>query len=316
MSPLRSAPMAHVQLLPGEHVLSVLGRAHLYSSYRKMTDSLGEITDDLGVLSPGTIWRPAYNHVHQQWGEWLSLEEFAARHTLLNYYTPFTPSGSIPQINEEPRLAPPSARVVRYTTQWRYCPECAERDVESYGVPYFHFEHQLPCLTHCQEHQSPLKSVCLGCGNDWQKLGKLLGPPLLAECAQCGTPLGTVDSYWDEDVAWLQKVSLRLLKGEFAELNLAQLQSAYQQWLGLGPRSGVLNLKDRLIVKEAQIKLENHFDPRLFRLIFTNADTSEQSKRTPTVSIYKAAFKDVALPPVVHLLLIRMMFGELERIPK
>ena len=316
MSPLRSVSFANVQLLPEEHPLSVLARAHLYSPYRKISDSLRGITDDVSALSPGAIWRPAYNHVHQQWGNQLSLEEFATQHSLFNYYTPFTPSGSMPVINEEPRLAPPSMRVVRYTTQWRYCAKCAERDVELHGVPYFHTEHQLPSQTHCPDHQCILNSACLGCGNNWQKLDKMLAPPLEPTCHECGTAIRTVEPYWDEDVEWLQRESLRLLQGKLADLNLAQLQSAYQKWLGLGPRSGVLSLKDRAIVQEAQMKVEEHFDPRVFRLIFTNTDTSEQSKRTPTVSIYKAAFKDVALPPVVHLLLIRMMFGELERIPK
>lgn len=314
MSELRIAPLAHVYLLPGEHALSAIGRFLLYSSYRQVADSLANISDDSGALTPGAIWRPAYNHVYQQWGDSLSLEEFAKCHTLLNYYAPFQASDFKLQLDDAPKLMPPTARVIRYTTQWRYCPQCAEEDVANHGVLYFHIEHQLPATTRCSAHRCELRTACYGCGNDWQRLGKLLAPPLKPECGQCGAPIGTVEPYWDDDLAWLQASSVRLLNGDFSGLSLAQLQRAYQQWLGLGPRSGVLNLKDRALVKEAQLKLENHFDPSLFRLVFTNADMSEQSKRSATLSLYKAAFKNVALAPVIHLLLVRMMFGALERV--
>jgi len=313
---VKPVPLAHVQIQPNEHALGPLARLHLYSSYRGISESAAFVTNDLGSLTAGVLWRPAFNDVYRYWGMNLSLNEFVQGHTLINYYRGFLPLGMLACVENQKRLLAPLPRVIRYTMQWRYCSICVGEDIDSYGLPYFHIEHQLPALTRCPAHDALLRSGCNACGNDWHKLGQLLTPPLEPQCDKCESPISLVNDFMDDDVSWLQKTSYRLLQGEFESLNLPRLQKAYRDHLGVGSREGILNLRDRAIVQEAQNLVDNYFDPRLYHLIFTNADMAGQQKRSPSLSIYKAAFiTKLNLPPIVHLLIIRVLFGEIENIP-
>jgi hypothetical protein len=313
----RKAVLANVHLLPDEHVLGPLARLFLYSSYRSMSDTVSSITQDSDALTPGVIWRQSYSDVYKYWCSGISLDNFASKHTLFNFYRPFLPAKNALCVESNQRLLAPSVRVVRYTNTWRYCVECAEADIAMHGFPYFHVAHQLPSTTYCHEHGSLLRSGCLVCGNDWQKLGTLLAPPLNDICDNCCSAIGTVEQFKNDDVKWIQQMSYRLLQGDFKHVSLAQLQSAYRKWLGIGPRQGVLNLKERGIVQEAQHHIDNAFDPRLYRLLFTNADEGVNKKRSPILSLYQASFTQGKLiSPIIHLILIRAMFGEIDNIPQ
>ena len=313
----RKAVLANVHILPDEHALGPLARLALYSSYRNMSDTISCITQDFNTLSPGVIWRQSYSDIHKHWCSKISLSNFAKKHSLFNFYRPFLPEKNSLCFERNQRLLTPSVRVVRYTTTWRYCVECSEADVAIHGFPYFHLAHQLPGVTRCHEHNTLLRSGCLVCGNDWQKLGKLLAPPLNEICDSCSSPIGVVESFINDDVAWIQEMAYRLLKGDFNHVTLTQLQAAYRQWLGIGRRKGVLDLKERAIVQDAQHRIDNAFDPRLYRLFLTNTDDGLNKKRSVVLSLYQAAFSENKLiPPIVHLMLIRVMFGEIDNVPK
>ncbi|MGI1999636.1 TniQ family protein [Shewanella frigidimarina] len=313
----RKAVLANVHILPDEHVLGPLARLFLYSSYRSIADTVSSITLDSDALTPGVIWRQSYSDVYKYWSSEISLDNFASKHSLFNFYQPFLPEKNVLCVERNQRLLAPSVRVVRYTNIWRYCVECAEADIAMHGFPYFHVGHQLPGITRCTEHKTLLRSGCLVCGNDWQKLGKLLAPPLNGFCGSCCSPIDTVQQFINEDVVWIQQMADRLLKGDFNHVTLTRLQAAYRQWLGIGPRQGVLNLKERSIVQEAQHHIDNAFDPRLYRLQFTNTDEGVNKKRSPVLSLYQAAFTQGKLiSPIIHLILIRAMFGEIANIPQ
>ncbi len=313
----RKAVLANVDILPGEHALGPLARLFLYSSYRSMAEPVSYVTQDFRALKPGVIWRQGYSDIHNHWRSDLPLHDFAKQHTLINFYRPFLPEKYNQCVDRKLGLLAPSIRVVRYTTTWRYCSECAIEDVETHGFPYFHVMHQLPGVTYCHEHDTILRSGCQACGNDWQKLGKLLAPPLNDMCDHCFSAIGTIESFRDDDVTWIQQMAHRLLMGDFNHMTLTQLQSAYRQWLGIGPRQGVLNMKERSVVQDAQNQIDNALDPRLYRLLFTNANNGGNQNRSVVLSLYQAAFAEGKLiSPIVHLILIRVMFGELDNVPK
>jgi hypothetical protein len=313
----RKAVLANVHILPDEHALGPLARLFLYSSYRSMPDTVSSITQDSDALTPGVIWRQSYSDVHKQWCSEASLDNFAREHSLFNFYRPFLPEKHAFCVKSNQRLSAPSVRVVRYTNTWRYCSECAKEDIETHGFPYFHVAHQLPGTTFCHEHGTLLRSGCLACGSDWQKLGILLAPPSNDICDNCCSAIEIVEQFRDDDVKWIQHMSYRLLHGDYKHLTLTQLQSAYRQWLGIGPRQGVLNIKERSIVQDAQHHIDNAFDPRFYRLFITNTDERPDKKRSVALSLYQAAFSEGKLiSPIIHLMLIRVMFGELSNIPK
>jgi hypothetical protein len=313
---VKSSPLARVELMPNEHALGPLGRLHLYSSYRSIKASLSHVTNDIGAMKSGTIWRAAYDDVHKYWARERTKDDFLTEHTLLNYYYPFLPDKEKEKLKLQTHLMPVSSIVIRNVFTWRICPECVVADSKKYGIAYFHVDHQLPVVTRCEEHLASLRSGCGTCSSEWKHLEIIRSPAPVAKCSSCQTQLNSTDGFWDEDIEWFSASSRKLLRGEIQGITLKKLQVAYRMWIGIGPRTGVLSSKERDIVKAAQRKLDNHFDFRLYRKVFTNVTNNAQKKRYPSLSLHKAAFKEQAyLHPAVHLLLIRFMFGEFELIP-
>lgn len=311
---MRSTPvLTNVLLMPNEHVLGPLSRQHLYSSYKRFADSLKFITNDRQALQVSSIWRNAYKDIYRYWGDEEGLDRFAKRHTLVNYYQPFHTLSFNEIISSSVELRPPSSRVVGYTDNWRFCIECAIEDVEINATPHFHINHQIPGVTQCPKHNISLKTGCLSCGNEWLNLLKIIMPSSSGVCDKCQGDLSTINPYQDDDTHWLQTTSLQLFEGGYSDINLESVQKAYRKWIGIGSRQGVLNLKERKIVRDAQKHLDNHFSPEFYRLFFTNADLKSKQRRVPVLNLYEAAFNEGKfIHPLIHLVLIRSFFGSVE----
>ncbi|MFH6955280.1 hypothetical protein ACHSBP_19445 [Pseudoalteromonas sp. XMcav1-K] len=312
----RKAVLANIDIMPDEHILGPLGRLYLYSSYKSIGDATFDISLDSKSLTPGVVWRESYRDIAKHWQGASEISEFIERHTLVNLYNPFLPLQHELDDNSKVCLMPTVHRVIRNTMTWRYCSVSVDEDFEARGFPYFHLEHQLPGASYCQKHGNALKGGCLGCGNNWQKLELIKTPSSDDHCNKCATPISAIYNFRDEDADWVQQTAFKLLNGENSSLTLRKLQKAYRDWLGIGERQGVLKLKERRIVEEGQEFVDNKFDPRLYSLFFTNAKEGHSVKRSSALSLYQAAFNDSAfLSPIVHLVLIRAMYGELDNIP-
>lgn len=92
-------------------------------------------------------------------------KELALRHSLLGYFLPFTPAArssalltqtinnSVPDIKM--RLGIPASGIGGYHPL-KCCQQCIQCDLQTYGWPIWHLEHQLPSVLVCRKHQRPL----------------------------------------------------------------------------------------------------------------------------------------------------------------
>lgn len=309
-----------VYLHPHEHALSPLGRYHKLSSYRRFNKAVANLTHDVPSLCPAALSRSAFRNLQQACAsDEQHYEDFLSAHTLYDFYKPFTPVSLLNGLVDEKPILPEGYRNIRHTRSWRWCSDCVNADIFEYGFPYFHKEHQLPLMTRCFTHHRALLSGCEYCDVDWKKLDKLSMPNEKGECPHCNATIAPLDGFHDQDMTWLQETSLLLLRGYSPGFDLVTLQAAYQKWLGVPYRreaTGVLSLVEREVLAEAQFKLDNHFDPRLYHAIFTNTDVDPRKKRSPSLALFKAVFKpDLFLSPIIHLMIIRMMFGNLTNTP-
>ncbi|MFZ3186159.1 MAG: TniQ family protein [Pseudomonas sp.] len=316
VNPVRYGNLA---LLPGEHALGPLGRQHFYSGYRRFSKSVADLTVDIDSFSPAALSRVAYSDLYKKFGRSeQSYSSFLSGHTLLNYYRPFAPGSLSPLLERNAYVMPLLPRNVIHSITWRSCPVCVELAVSEHGFPYFRLEHQLPCATQCALHQCALTSGCLSCCRIWSSLERIGMPPLGKKCSKCGgelDELGTL-AYSDSDVAWVHQMSLRLLSSDLPLFTHSRLQLAYQKWLGVDSKVGILNLRERAIVSDAQFELDNRFQDLLYRAFLRGDNSPSIKKRSSKLSVFHAAFSpDLFIPPVFHLLIIRMMFGDFESIP-
>jgi len=61
------------------------------------------------------------------------------------------------RLNGKKRLRPAYLKgFYAFETNWKYCSECVKEDIARCGHSYWHVEHQLPSITHCSKHKTPL----------------------------------------------------------------------------------------------------------------------------------------------------------------
>ena len=301
-------------LNPGEHILSMLSRHHKFSGYRTYKRALAPLSNDIKRQYPSAVYRPIYRDAFNVATTGTDYVKFLKAHTLLNWYLPFMPE-QYQNLDSEEVVFPHFYYRFHATHDWRYCLNCMEDDLETCGAPYYHLEHQLPLQSECGVHNEKLYSGCHRCHVSWKNVDRL-GFPTGKECRVCEQALFPVDQFMDDDLRWLQNTSRDLLASNVTAFKLEQLQSAYQKALGLKSPNPKLSLSDKNKLKSLQFDLDNFFDPCLYHTIFNNCEQKSGYKKTSSLHLYQVVFhKDKFFAPIVHLLIIRMLFGELENIP-
>jgi hypothetical protein len=91
--------------------------------------------------------------------------QIALGHSLLGYFLAFTPADKSSRLLIETikssvsdikmRLGIPASGVGGYHPL-KCCQQCVQQDIQSYGWPIWHLEHQFPSVLVCRKHQRPL----------------------------------------------------------------------------------------------------------------------------------------------------------------
>lgn len=101
----------------------------------------------------------------QQLGSNYSVETILANHTIYPYYAMFLTKQRQQEILRDvvsngqalyTRLGMIAGSICRKVGLY-YCPECTKNDVEQFGEPYMHREHQLQGIYYCPHHEVQLR---------------------------------------------------------------------------------------------------------------------------------------------------------------
>ena len=297
-----------------EHVLSMLARHHMLSGYRTYRTALKGISTDLSRQYPSAVDRPIYHDIYTSVSSDESYIDFLKAHTLFNVYEPFMPK-QVKNLQGETILYPSSYNRFNTSHEWRFCLSCVADNNELGEMPYFQLAHQLPSVSVCHKHQERLYSSCTACHINGKNIDRI-GCPAGSHCQFCNKELSPMNSYLDDDMDWLHRTLLKLLSAKVIMPEINKLLGAYQHALGINKFERGFTVADRNRLESLQLELDNHFDPRLYHAIFNNCDKSNFIKRTPSLHLYKAAYQHKTFfSPVVHLLIIRMLFGDIDNIP-
>lgn len=298
-----------------EHLLSMLGRHHVLSGFRTYRASLKSLSGDLTNQVPSIIDRPIYRDLFCMLKPNKSYLEFLKAHTLFNVYEPFIPD-ALCNIEGKEVLKPKLTNTFQITHEWRFCKSCMAEDFDNQTMPYFRSAHQLPTVSVCLEHSEHLYLLCNTCHNRDRSMDRI-GYPSGINCKACSKGLPITDSYIDEDVSWLHSTLGRLLVGDIKLPNLKQLQAAYRSNLNINDYALDPSTENRRKISIAQKALDNYFDSRLYSAFFSNCDINQGTKKTNTLHLSNIACDQKTIfSPVVHLLLIRMLFCDIDSIPK
>jgi hypothetical protein len=149
---------------PDELVYSAIARYHFYSGNIDWKDTLEETLGSRSLVSSVGIGSN-FSFLVSQLGKHYSVEQLLANHTIYPYYATFLSKERQQEIIEDvkglgtglyARLGFVAGGICRKEGLY-YCPQCAKLDVEKYGEPYIHREHQLEGIDYCPHHEQKLK---------------------------------------------------------------------------------------------------------------------------------------------------------------
>lgn len=151
---------------PGEWWYSVLCRYHVRSGRQKAATTLHELYGARplihGRLFPGG---DCYAVTKQLPERIITLKAVLLEHTLMPYYLRFHSPEKRQSVFSN-LLAGRSGGLTSIQLQTpngkqglKFCPICCVEDVEAYGEPYWHREHQIPLMPLCPKHGCRLRLV-------------------------------------------------------------------------------------------------------------------------------------------------------------
>lgn len=161
---------------PDELIYSAIARYHFYSGNIDCKDTLEEVFQSRSVI-PSVEIGSHFSTLAQQLTPNYSVESLLAKHTIYPYYAPFLSKHRQKEILEDvqgygqglyTRLGMVAGGICKKDGLF-YCPECATNDVEQYGEPYIHREHQLQGIIYCAHHELKLKKYPI----DFSKLSRI-----------------------------------------------------------------------------------------------------------------------------------------------
>ncbi|OJE40240.1 transposase [Bacillus tropicus] len=149
---------------PNELMYSAIARYHFYSGNIDCKDTLEEVFQSRSVI-PSVEIGSHFAILAQQLGSNYSVETILANHTIYPYYAMFLSKQRQQEIVQDvggdgqalyARLGMIAGSICRKVGLY-YCPECTKSDVEQFGEPYIHREHQLQGVDYCPHHDMQLR---------------------------------------------------------------------------------------------------------------------------------------------------------------
>lgn len=145
---------------PDELIYSAIARYHFYSGNIDFRDTLEEVFKSHSVI-PSVEIGSHFSVIEEQLGSNYSVDGLLAKHTIYPYYAPFLSKQRQKELQQNvqgdgkglyTRLGMVAGGICKKDGLY-YCPECAINDIEHYGEPYIHREHQLQGIIYCAHHE-------------------------------------------------------------------------------------------------------------------------------------------------------------------
>ncbi|OZI11274.1 transposase [Bacillaceae bacterium SAS-127] len=215
---------------PDELLYSAIARYHFYSGNLDYKDTLEELFDNRSVI-PSVEIGSHFSVLAAKLGLHYSNEKLLAKHTIYPYYSSFLDKDRQQEILNDvqelgqalyTRLGTVAGSICRKKGLY-YCAECARLDIEKYGDPYIHREHQLQGIDYCPHHELQLKKYPI-------TKDSRIAYIRFEEKYMNFSPLYKVDSYKDISIQ-LAKQAYKLLQLSLHSLCREEIRLKYRALL-------------------------------------------------------------------------------------
>ncbi|WP_341299654.1 TnsD family Tn7-like transposition protein [Lysinibacillus sp. FSL H8-0500] len=148
---------------PNELLYSAIGRYHFYSGNISFNETLTELFNGRNLL-PSIGFGSNMESLVKTLGNKYSVEKLIFDNTIFPFFSPFITKEKQMKAYEDMngngrglngRLGIVSSKI-GVKSEVFFCSNCVEDDIERYGEPYIHREHQLPGINYCPHHEKIL----------------------------------------------------------------------------------------------------------------------------------------------------------------
>lgn len=238
-----------------------------------------------------------------------SLKTLLLENTLLPMFLPFLapnrPSSFATNSSEIVSHIP--RRVVGMQGEAHLCLDCVAEDQHEHGIPYWHRSHQVPGVSVCWKHQTPLLSSCPLCGCPFLFPKKLLSMPWLpCRCNWQPTAHSSLLQRGGETAYHYALFAHDLLTQNLPPISPTLLFSVYKKQarhLGFSRGKGIA-------VEELQNAIIDHYGEAFIKDTDT-AYASVRRKNWLRLTSYQSALDT---PITRHILLGLFLFGSVKRL--
>ncbi|MFJ8087099.1 TnsD family Tn7-like transposition protein [Lysinibacillus sp. NPDC095746] len=149
---------------PNELLYSAISRYHFYIGNVGFAETLEELFGNRAV-TPSIDFGSNLSTFVKKVGNNYSVEKILTENTIYPFFAPFITEEKQKMVFEDVsgnsgglkgRLGISSTKVVKKDGVF-YCSRCSKEDIEMFGEPYIHREHQLPGIDYCPHHELLLR---------------------------------------------------------------------------------------------------------------------------------------------------------------
>lgn len=304
--------MRHLlELLPGEHLGSAVGRIHTFGvngTFNKTTSALGLGTNNIRPHRLCHADDIILDTLFRTRGASQTFKDNAFGHYIGTFLTPNE------QLQLEAALFGSEVIQLRIAGQsciqqqyWRWCADCVAEDQAIYGVPFYHRDHQIPGVFHCSKHKLGLSGHCPECDFTAPSVSDLTMPPYDNTCPQCHSWMAGYEGHFTEAMEEVEWVSLRMAnashRASFSDLTDAVRNAMCLSLEDMG------TLKGTKLISKWFNELDHRADPMAVAAYFTNMKLDEEDMRFPpqlrNTRLYHDQAKRDPLHPLAHLLTLQ-----------
>jgi hypothetical protein len=169
-----------------EHYLSVFKRWSFLGGSGQLPRGI-KMLADINIWDVRTALQPKFlQAVINALPEQFDKEVFLESHTQECFYKTIYKSAESTFYTDVQRVG-----ALLLNNHLRWCPACAQEDMQSLGTTYWRNSHQDSRLLRCQRHQLKLISTCHLCKRKKVSLNGLMPPKIKPECSLCSKTLSS-----------------------------------------------------------------------------------------------------------------------------
>lgn len=148
--------MIKFKRLPNEHVISMLVRKRIQLAFPSNSSFMKHVSLSCVYPKPFDLCRQVFNAAMFIGGDNPEItDHLIDGSSWASWRLSDTDENLLAAVGAERNTNVRQAELA-FNRGWQLCPTCIQDDKKNYGVSYWHANHQLPGITHCLKHQSPL----------------------------------------------------------------------------------------------------------------------------------------------------------------